>query len=383
MGCGDLEAIETMGRKMSVLELTKKFTFNNEAGKTEIMKMSFQSKRKKVKVMENPKVEVKKGLISMTELYKYLGDWYNETGSNMFKIDKKMKKLDHIISEIKIYSAYEKVGRADTFVRMMLLDVTVQPSLLFSTETWVGITKDDQQLIQKYHYTVLRKSFEQKQGTPYWGIIAETGIWPYVHVIAQKQLMLLHQMINSDEERVARKIIVNQIEKERSGGNDENWFTAVKRWADRIGIEIDVEEMKEVSKDEWNSRVKDRMESEISKEVMDRTKTMTKLRFIRKFELQDYIKKCSILTVKKIMKVRLNMVEISENFRGRYDHELCAACNAEKETTEHVIKCKQYKKITGHDMRDQDNHECFSNTEWLIEAAEVFERIEETRSMIC
>jgi hypothetical protein len=195
--------------------------------------------------------------------------------------------------------------------------------------------------------------------------------------------MLLHQMVNSDEERIVRKIIVAQIEEERAGKVEENWFTAVKKWARKLDIEIDVDELKKLTKNEWKRLVKDKMEAEISNEVKEKAKTMTKLRFVQKFERQDYIKRFSISTVKKIMKVRLNMVEVSENFRGRYENETCAACNVEKETTEHVIRCKEYRKITGHTIADEENNDCYSDTEWLKMAAEVYERIEETRKLIC
>ena len=49
--------------------------------------MKFKKKGKNCVPSEDPIVEVKKGLISMTDLYKYLGDWYNETGSNIVKIE--------------------------------------------------------------------------------------------------------------------------------------------------------------------------------------------------------------------------------------------------------------------------------------------------------
>jgi hypothetical protein len=195
--------------------------------------------------------------------------------------------------------------------------------------------------------------------------------------------MLLHQMVNSDEERIVRKIIVTQIEEERAGKAEENWFTAVKKWAKKLDIEIDVDELKELTKNEWKRLVKDKMEAEISNEVKEKAKTLTKLRFVQKFEKQEYLKRFSISTVKKIMKIRLNMVEVSENFRGRFENETCAACHVEKETTEHVIRCKEYRKITGHTIADGDNNDCFGDTEWLKMAAEVYERIEETRKLIC
>ena len=121
-----------------------------------------------------------------------------------------MEKSNHIVVEIKKYSSYEMVGDADVEVRMLLLETIVKPSLLFNTETWIGIIKKDTNEIEKYHYQVLRKSFEQKKGTPYYGIVAETGIWPYKYTIVYKRLMLLRHLIHSSEDRIARQIILSQ-----------------------------------------------------------------------------------------------------------------------------------------------------------------------------
>ena len=79
------------------------------------------------------------------------------------------------------------------------------------------------------------------------------------------------------------------------------------------------------------------------------------------------------------------MVEIGENYRGK-DQEIkdganwCVACDVEKETTEHVIDCKEYKRITGHTIQTHKN--CFENTEWLRKAIHAYEMIEETRKIL-
>ena len=110
-----------------------------------------------------------------------------------------MKKLKHVVNETIRYSSYNMVGNADVQVRMMLLEMIVKPTLLYNTEAWIGINEKEEKELQKHHYEILRKCFEQKHGTSYYGIIAETGIWPYKYVVIYKRLMLLHNMIHSDE----------------------------------------------------------------------------------------------------------------------------------------------------------------------------------------
>ena len=87
--------------------------------------------------------------------------------------------------------------------------------------------------------------------------------------------------------------------------------------------------------------------------------------------------------VKSIMKVRLNMVEVKANFKGKYPDLKCAACKQEEETTEHVIKCPEYKRLIGHSIKVENSvEESMQEAEWLIEASQVFERIEETRKWL-
>ena len=80
--------------------------------------------------------------------------------------------------------------------------------------------------------------------------------------------------------------------------------------------------------------------------------------------------------------MRLNMIEVSENFRGMYREQMCVACGEEKETTEHAIQCTEYRRLTGHKLTVTDNAKCFADTSWLKKAADVYETIEETRKLL-
>ena len=183
LGMGVSEMIKAMEPKMHFLEETKRFIFNNAEGKTEIMEMNFSKKKSK---QERPEIAVKKGKIGYTEKYKYMGDQYDRTGRNMCKIEKKMEKSKFIAGEIRRQGSYGRVGEADTSTRMLLLEMVATPTLLFNTETWVNITKDEVGKINQAHYEVLRRVFEQGDSTPYYGILMETGYWPFSYVVIYK-----------------------------------------------------------------------------------------------------------------------------------------------------------------------------------------------------
>ena len=74
---------------MAFFEETKKYTFNNEQGKSEIMKIQFS--KKQTNLEEMPTVRTNRGKIGYTNKYKYLADKYDQTGRNISKIERKWR----------------------------------------------------------------------------------------------------------------------------------------------------------------------------------------------------------------------------------------------------------------------------------------------------
>ena len=379
-GIGKKTVIENMEPKMKHLENTKKYTFNNEKGKSEIMRMELSRTKKRKQKETNPVVRTKKGEIGYTEKYKYMGDLYDKTGKNVPKIEKKMEKRSYISAEVKRMGNYKEVGAADTSIRRLLLETSVKQTLLFNTESWVNVTPNEMELIDKNHYEVLRKTFEQKEHVPYYGLLAETGYWPFSYVVIYKRLMFFHHLIHSDERRIVRRVVTNQMKMEEK---KNNWYESVKEWLERLEMTSEEEEIQDISKSMWKKELKEKLGEIVAEEVNKKRQEMTKLRFTMGHETQEYIKMCRMTKVKSIMKMRLNMIDVKANFKGMYQDKMCAACKMELETTEHVIQCLEYKRIVGHSIKvEKTVQECMQDLEWLLEASEVYERIEETRKWL-
>ena len=380
IGMGTGEMIEGIEPKMKFLEETKKFAFNNEQGKTEIMEMNLGQKNATEK--QKPVIHVKKGVVGYTEKYKCLGDLYDRTGKNMSKIEKKMEKKKFIAAEVKRHGSYTNVGKADTSVRMLMMESLVKPTLLFNTETWINISDAEMKKINQGHYEVLRKVFEQKVSTPYYGILSETGYWPYSYVVIYKRLMYFHHLIHSDERRITRRMVINQI---NGAGKGETWYKGVEKWLTKLQMEKRPEQIEKIKKSAWKKEVKRKMEKVVMEEVDEQRSKLKKLRFTDAFGRKEYVEKCQMGNVKEIMKLRLNMVELKANFKGKYGDVKCPACGEDDETTEHVIKCKEYKRITNHNVEINENEQfvdLMNDCTWLMKASRAYQQIEETRKWL-
>ena len=212
----------------------------------------------------------------------------------------------------------------------------------------------------------------------------ETGYWPFSYVVIYKRLMFFHHLIHSEERRVARKVVRNQMD---GKGKGKTWFGGVDEWLQKLELERKEEGIIKYRKSEWKKKVKEQLNEWIKKEMEEQKSKMKKLRFTNTTGRQNYLDVCKMDQVKKIMKVRLNMTELKSNFKGKYNNTICPACEEEGETTEHVIKCKEYQRMTQHTLLEGEEDgfnlaEKMDNVPWLIKAGEELEKIEETRKWL-
>ena len=73
---------------------------------------------------------------------------------------------------------------------------------------------------------------------------------------------------------------------------------------------------------------------------------MKKLRFMRSAHVNEsqYVKYCGMEETTKLLKLRLNMIKFDSNYGKKGT---CKICQKVEETMEHMLDCKEAKKIIG------------------------------------
>ena len=357
LGIGDIETIEDMNWRMGVLETTKKYKYNNKEGKTEWMVM--RNDRKKTEV-EEPKLTIRSGQIGRAYEYKYHGDKYDDKGTNESKIKHKESKVQLMINDIKAQSNEKKVGKAALAVRLMLTEVVITTTVLSSTETWFNITHDEQKTLTQIHRNILTQTLNLPKYTPYLGIISELNILPFIDVIWYKKFMWYHRLINSDDTRNAKNILIKQTQE------DDNWYTELLQYAEEAGINTDEQHVETNSYDQYKLHVKKKIRKKVITQLENEKQTKTKMRSIMPGRKQMYIEECTIEEVSSIMRIRLHMVYAKANYGGGK----CRRCETEEETTEHVLSCQ-----SGGDMVYDEGR--MEDTSWLKSIRKIYKLFDE------
>ena len=106
------------------------------------------------------------------------------------------------------------LGRFSLQGQLLIYETTILPALLYNIEAWTNITKTEEEEIEKIQSKALKRIFNLPTSTPYYGILMETGIWTIKAQIIYRKLMFLYNVMHSDENRIIKSIIVNQMRNE-------------------------------------------------------------------------------------------------------------------------------------------------------------------------
>ena len=150
---------------------------------------------------------VKEEIVQKTDIYNYLGMVINKLENFKDYILELNRNCEVINREINATGAKYQVEKEEIRVQLKLYETCLIPALLYKLEVWGKIDKDEMNEIEKIQGRVLKRIFNVPILTLYLGLIMEKGT---NRRIKYSIMMLYHNIINSDNKRVARKIIAEQ-----------------------------------------------------------------------------------------------------------------------------------------------------------------------------
>ena len=218
------------------------------------------------------------------------------------------------------------------------------PTILYNMELWANMKDKELDELEKKQTLTLRRILGIPATTSYYGILWETGIWRVREHLIYKRLMLYHNIMSSADNRVAKKLI---IEEEKYGMKD-SWAMRVRREAKELGIKLE-EGVKQL-KSAFKKEVKCKLENKVKEEINNADGT--KLRTVKKKEYgeKNYLKgNFDADEVAEIMKIRLHMINLRMNYKNSDISITCRLCYEHQETTEHIfLECKTLNIIREH-----------------------------------
>ena len=162
------------------------------------------------KKVEDIEVEVAQGKLGKTSVHKVLGNYVNDKGNMQDQLKFMEEKLGAVISETNKICSQNKLGKLEWEGKKTVYEEQIIHAVFHNTEAWTNQRKSDWEKLESIQGQLLRGIYGLPKSTPYWGMLYELDIIPIRLHIIYKRLMVYHNMMNSDDERVAKKIIKEQ-----------------------------------------------------------------------------------------------------------------------------------------------------------------------------
>ena len=282
--------------------------------------------------VEDIDVEVAQGKLGKTSVHKVLGNYVNDKGNMEDQLKFMEEKAGAVISETNKICSQDKLGKLEWEGKKTVYEEQIIHAVFHNTEAWTNLRKSDWEKLESIQGKILRGIYGMPKSTPYWGILYELDIIPIRLHITYKRLMVYHNIMNSDDERVAKSIIKEQ---ERSKYR-ECWFGNMEEEAKEIGIEVNKEAVSGKLKSMWKKEVKGKIRAAFDNQALKKKEQGKKLRFLSIKGSDTYLKNLHNEDARLAMKIRLNMVDWIESNYGR--NGVCPLCG-EEDSTEHVFGC--------------------------------------------
>ena len=155
--------------------------------------------------------------------------------------------------------------------------------------------------------------------TPYQGLIYECGLKPQRYRIMGKRLIYLNKILKMKETRLTRQAYNEQ---KRLNFKD-CWHYQIKNDLKDFKIYLTEKQISNLPIKEWEKLIKPSVVKSIENDL--RKDNGSKTSFIRKccFGIKQYIKHSE---APKLLKLKLNIVDLKANFRGKNENAFCRRC---------------------------------------------------------
>jgi hypothetical protein len=312
------------------------------------------------------KVEVQQGKIEKTDVYKHLGNMVNEKGNLDDQLTYMKGKVSGVVKSTNSVCHRKKIGKFEWEAKRLIYEHQAVPAVFFNIEVRTNFRKSDVENLERIQGKLLKGMYGMPKTTPYWGMLYELDVMPITFLITYKRMMLYHNIVNSEDDRIIKHIVKNQ----EASGHEGNWYGNLRREGQAVGIDAKEESVKGKAKSVWKKEVKSQIYKAAEKKMEETKKNSKKMRFLQKKGNESYLKEVFNDDARTAMKIRLNMVEwIDGNFGGK---DGCPLCEEKEDTTEHVFECRLSPK---HTVTVKDLEEGRS----MMEVVELFRGNEEAR----
>ena len=168
-----------------------------------------------------------------------------------------MSEIISVLNQVSLGHFYFEIA-------LVLRDSMLISKLIYSSEIWYNVSKDQYSKLEEIDEMYFRRIFELPKSTPRIGLYIECGKIPAKYIIKTRRILYLWHILHLDENELLFKFYLAQ--KLKPGKND--WVPAVFKDLEEIDLKVTEEEIKKMPKEKFRNIVQTKMKISVKKDFL-------------------------------------------------------------------------------------------------------------------
>ena len=272
-------------------------------------------------------------VMQTTENYKYLGETINRKRSMKNQLKETRRKVEGALQTILTVSGDPNLNGIQMETIWKLMEACIKPIATYGSELW-DLNKEELAIANRTINSVLKRILMVPTSTPAETLYMETGLEDLTTIMNTKRIGMYYRLNNTAN---------NLIKLVTESNEPTSWKNKTKETISKLKIDPD-RIMENQSKLQQKIKTKEQTRKDQVKRIQEISAKKSKVRHLIQgirerspCQRPPYMNKLDRYKVSIIFKARTRMLDVKNNFRGKYNNLRCRGCGTEDETQEHIL----------------------------------------------
>ena len=187
--------------------------------------------------------------------FKYLGDLINENGRAKSRINQRISRGYAIVSQIFALLSDLPIGNLRVQIGLALRHAWLINGILFNSEAWHGITKEQISQFVEIDKYLLRGLVGAHAKVPLEHIYLELSVLPVPYVLAVRRMLFLHTILKRHDDEITKKVYLCQKRNPLPG----DWCVMISEDFYKMGINMTDDQIVQMQEIDYKKLIKSKV----------------------------------------------------------------------------------------------------------------------------
>ena len=291
---------------------------------------------------------------------KYLGDYLHSGGlgkSAETTINKRFGVCLNEVLELKsVLEDFRMHSLGGIKAGMEIFNLTILPKLIYNSDTWVELNDKSIKRLENLQNIFLRCLLSVPISTPAAALNWDSGFLAVEYRVSKKKLMLIHHLVNMDNDALASEVFQIQREHSLPGLVHEG-----RELCELFCLPNIIDDKISLTKQQWKQKVNKAVNSKYDEILKTKISDYSKLKngpmMDEKFEEKPYLTEMSMHEARTNFRIRSNMTDVKWNKRSDKNNQKtlwkCEECG-NVDSQSHIIWCPFFASLREGKSLDSD-----------------------------